>query len=301
METSIIRPMSIGIVAENKPLDSKLIDVLPIETLNLMDGELHAETTELKSSGLKEDGTTYTVSVEMGATLEAEWLGETNRATSPDVRRGEQVMIYRTGDSDKYYWRSMGRDDDLRRLETIIYRVSGLPDNVDEEITDENSYYLEVSTHEKTITIRTSQRNDEHCIYTMQFDPGNGQFTVDDDLGNFIQIDTAKTTIHVVNADGSLMEINKKKIHINADESISLATKQFHLETKTLLIESGLMVVECPLNRIKGILHVDALHSNTMQVKAPIMTPGISGAPFIPGPPVPPVEIPAPPVEYPFD
>lgn len=300
MNTSQLRPMSVGIVAENKPLDSKDIQVIPIELFNLMNGELHSDTITLKSSGLNEDDTVYKAEVKMGATLTAVWLGETNRLTAPDVRRGEQVMIYQSGDADKYYWSSLGRDDDLRRLETAIYRFSGLPNNPDEEISSDNSYSFEISTHQKIITVKTSNRNGEYCVYKMQFNPGTGQWTMEDDKGNFIQIDSEKTTIHASNADGTLIELNKEKIHLSASSSISLTTKQFHLNAKSLLLECDLVEIKGKQTRIHGTLQVDGIHTNMLQCNLPILAPGILGPPFIPGPPVMPVTGTAPPVSYPF-
>jgi hypothetical protein len=232
VKESELRRMSVGIVAENKPLDSHLVDIIPIEALNLMDSELGTDTVNIKTSGIDVEEKPYKVEVDMGATLTAEWLGETNRTTSPDVRRGEQVWIWRQGDADKYYWTAMGRDDDLRRLETVIYRYSGLPENIDEEITEDNSYFLEVSTHQKTVTLKTSKRNDEFCIYTLQFNPGDGQVTLTDDLGNIIQIDSARTNIFIRNADNSFVELNRKHINIQSDTSINVASRDIRVRCK---------------------------------------------------------------------
>jgi hypothetical protein len=303
MRHSLLYPLSIGIVAENKPIDTPLIQALPIELLNLMDGELHSDTTPLKSSGLNENETVYKVEVNVGSTIEAEWLGETNRVTSPNVRRGEQVMLYRTKDSDKYYWLSLGRDDLLRRLETVIYRYSGLPDNIDEDVTEENSYYAEVSTHEKTITVKTSKRNGEYCIYTVQLNPGKGNLTIQDDLGNYIQLDSKNTTIHAVNKDGSLLEINKKKIRMQAKDGISIATKECSLETDSLYLGATSLTVDCPESIFKGTITTDGVYTKALESEAAIVTPGISGAPFIPVPIA--VKVPmaiesAKPVKYPF-
>jgi len=227
-----LRRMSVGIVAENKRLDSPFVEVIPIEALNLMDAELGTDTVTLKTSGIDVEEKPYKVEVDMAATLKAEWLGETNRITSPDVRRGEQVWIWRQGDADKYYWSTLGRDDDLRRLETVIYRYSGLPENIDEEITEDNSYFLEVSTHQKTVTLQTSKRNGEYCIYTLQFNPGEGQVTLKDDIGNTVQMDSAETTITLINADATLVELNKKDILLYSDDNISMETTDYRIRCK---------------------------------------------------------------------
>jgi len=260
-----LRRMSVGIIAENKRLDSPFVEIIPIEALNLMDEELGYEKTTLKTSGIDVEEKPYKVEVDMTVTLKAEWLAETNRMTPPDVRRGEQVWIWRQGDADKYYWTTLGRDDDLRRLETVLYRYSGLPENIDEEVTEDNSYYIEWSTHKKTITIKTSQRNEEFCIYTLQFNPGDGQWTVEDNLGNIVQIDSEHTTIHVRNADMSLIEMNRKQIHVQSEDSISFKTQRVHLEAPDIRFDCNDFEIKAQRTRIHGVLHVDELKSGPTQ------------------------------------
>ena len=235
-----LRRMSVGIVAENKPLDTHIVEIIPIEALNLMDSELGTDTVTMKTSGIDVEGQPYKVEVDMGATLKAEWLGETNRITSPDVRRGEQVWVWRQGDADKYYWTSMGRDDDLRRLETVIYRFSGLPDNDDEAVSEDNSYYFEVSTHDKMITLRTSKRNGELTRYLVQVNPGDGHLTLKDDLGNIIQMDSARTNILLEDADKAKIELDQENIAIEAPGFIQMVGKgRVLVKSETRLILKG--------------------------------------------------------------
>jgi hypothetical protein len=289
MQRSVIGIYSIGVVAENKALDSDLIQVIPVEVLNLMDGELNSELVEVKSAGLNEDGTEYTVTVKKGATIEAEWFGETNRVTSPDVRRGEQVWIWQSENADKFYWTAMGRDDNQRRLETVIYRYSGIPENVDEEITADNSYFLEFSTHDKTIILKTSRRNGEVCIYTFHLDPGTGTATLQDDVGNIIQIDTADTIITVKNALKSYVVLEKEKIEIVAPDSVLVKSNTINLRATDILIECSLLEIKCPQTKIKGRLDVEGIYTKAFTCPVPLDAPGIKGAPFVPGPSVPPV------------
>lgn len=256
-ETSVFRMISIGIVAENKALDSSLIQVLPLEKLNLMSGELTSQLGTEKIHGLDESGRLYSATIELGNSLEAEWWGETNRITPPDVRRGEQVLIYQSGDADKYYWTSTGRDDDLRRLETTVYRWSGFPDIPDEAITLNNSYIVEMSTHKKLITVKTSQRNGEFTRYTLQMNPGDGQVTLEDTHGNIIQLDTRRTNILLKNADGTLVELNKTNIYLTSSNSIVAKTKTYRIDCKTYTCNCDTYTVngdKIALNAINGVL-----------------------------------------------
>lgn len=239
VEQSQYKRISMGIVAENKALNSPLIDVIPIEQFNLMDGELNGASQDGKFNGLNEDGTMYKATLKVGNTIKAEWEGETNRLTPPDVRRGEQVWLFRSGKADKYYWRSTGRDDDLRRLETVVYRFSAFTENEDEEITGDNSYYLEVSSHKKHITLKTSDRNGEYTRYTLQVNAGDGQVTIKDELGNIIQLDSANTNILIKNADDSIVELNKKKIHIVSEDLVDVQSKDVSIKCKTFTLEAS--------------------------------------------------------------
>lgn len=283
---SLLRRISVGIVAENKALDSHDVRVLLVEHLNLMDGELTTATTMLESSGIDKDEQSYTVKIEMGAVIRAEWIGETNRTTSPDVRRGEQVWIYQQGDADKYYWESMGRDDDQRRLETVVYRFDGRPENSNEPITEDNSYFLEFSSHKKAITLKTSKRNGEFCRYIFQLNTGDGQATLQDDMGNIIQMDSQHTTIHVRNADKSLIEMNRKKIHVQSEESISFKTPHMHIDSPDIRIDGGRYEYHGSKTRIHGTTHLDELKSGSTQtgpLSAALFNYPGSGGTSVPG------------------
>ena len=225
LRRSKMRQITIGIVAENKELDTSIVRIHPVEILNTMDGELGADTFTDETTGLNEDGSTYKDSVSVGSVVKAEWLGDAdgNRITPPDVRRGEKVWLWQSGDSDKYYWTSLGRDHDLRRLETVNYRYSGFPDIPDEEITADNSYYVEVSTHKKIITLKTSKRNKELVSYKIQINPGDGNITIEDDIGNHIQLDSKNTNIRAKNASGTYVELNKTNIYGSAPELVRIS------------------------------------------------------------------------------
>jgi hypothetical protein len=205
---------SLGIIAENKELDSKIVKVTPIELIPLSDGEVKENETVLESKGLNSEGVEYTVQVKVDITVDAEWLSlETNRRTAPDVRRGEQVLIFRYGDTDKFYWTSMGRDDHLRRLETIIYTWSdeSNPDK-DIDITDQNHWFLEISTHKKTATFKTCKNDGEAFEYTIQVNAKESKVVVTDDNMNYCVLDSANTKIHFHNADGTDFALDKKDI-----------------------------------------------------------------------------------------
>ena len=227
-----LKKISIGLVAEDKKLNEDIIKIYPIEILPLFDGELEPVNHNIKSSGLDLNGDLYSVNIDVSNYIEAEWLGElSNRISPPDVVRGEQVMIWGYADSTEYYWTTLGRDDDLRKLETVIYAFSDIPDNDGDEPKGlENQYLVEVSTHGKHITVKTCKRNDEEYSYTVQLNTKDSCYMVKDDVGNVIYLDSKNTEIRSENEDKSYISLNKKNINLFAYENINLmAEDSIHL------------------------------------------------------------------------
>lgn len=203
-------------MAQNKTLDSDIVFVLPIEITPFVEKELTANVESVTETGVDKDDEPYTVTVDTSAAVEADWLriGHTNRRTSPDVRRGERVMLYRYSDSEELFWDSMGMDDHLRKLETVIWSWSATKEEYpDADSTDtDKSYTLEVSTHNKLVTFRTTKADGEPYAYHMQFDTEYGNFVVTDDVGNYMQIDSPETIITLKNKDGTEWHLDKKDI-----------------------------------------------------------------------------------------
>lgn len=222
MQVSQLQPYSVGIAAENKPLDSRDLNVTPIETLPAVDGELNFNPETQTVSGTDSDGNTYEVSVTTDVTLTAQWVPKgSNRVTPPDIRRGELVEIYRMADADQYFWRSLGLRDDLRRLETVIFAFNGSPDEGSRGIDPTTCYFLEISTHQKKVTFSTSQANGEPFGYTCQFDTGNGTFTLTDSIDQQLHLNSSERFIELVNADESYLQLDRQDIHLHAHNDIT--------------------------------------------------------------------------------
>lgn len=210
LQTSLFRVYSIGIVAVNKAISSKTAMVTPLEITTHLDGEIASTPTELEQQGVDDLDQPYTVAVTIDNAIPCEWLGQTNRATAPDVRRGERVLIWQYGDDDEtFYWTSLGMDDNLRRLETVRFTFSDTPDESEMEINADNSYWLEVSTHTKTVTFQTSKANGEPFEYTMQFNCDEGVVTLADDVDNWWELNSRDTIIKMHNANGTWISLDK--------------------------------------------------------------------------------------------
>lgn len=219
-----LRVISIGIVAENKERDNPEVLITPIEILPFQLGEIKQDEKTFYSKGLDGFGGEWSAQVDIDKTLKATWLSlETNRETPPDLMRGEQVLIWQYADTDKYFYTSMGRDDVLRRLETVVYRWSNVPDPTTdvEAMTDENSYRLTLSTHDQKIELVTNMNNGEPFAYQFLLDTKVGKFTLTDNVDNYIFLDSENTHIKAHNKETTFFELNKKDINAYAPQDMT--------------------------------------------------------------------------------
>jgi len=134
----------------------------------------------------------------------------------------------------------MGKDDKLRRLETVVIGIAANP-NMDQDGLDlDNMYFLEVSSHQKTITLSTSQKNGEFCTYDFQFDLGNGKVVLQDNLGNFGFLDSKNKHIKLQNQLGTYFELNKQDIKGYAPRDIKLtAVNNVDVKAKKITLDGG--------------------------------------------------------------
>lgn len=198
-----------GLVAANRD-GSHYIEVFPLGVLGAKGGEVSATVGKVTTEGTDSQGQKYQVTLEFSDTIPAKWLPmDTQRITPPDVRIGERVRLYRVADSDQFFWRTLGLDNNLRRLETVIYAFSASQDDF-EELNVDNSYFFEISTHSKHITLSTSKANGEPFTYKIQLNTEEGIFTITDDVGNFAILNSRDTLLHLENKDGSFLKLDKR-------------------------------------------------------------------------------------------
>lgn len=231
---SQLRFFSIGVVATNKELSEHFVEILPIEYFNFIDGEILDHTEEYKASGKGIMGNQFEVKIDTTATIRAKWLPltQTNRITPPDVRRGEQVLIYKFGDVDEYWWCDMMQYKHIRRLETAIWSFS---DNREENVEDtpESTYWFEVSTHKKVVHLHTSKSDEEPFVYDIQINTKDGRIVIQDDDHNYIFLDSAERFIKLHNKDDTYIEMNKRVINIFSHDEINMTTDKYCLNAKT--------------------------------------------------------------------
>lgn len=139
------------------------------------------------------------------------------RKSPPDVQRGEIINVWQKADTDDWMWETTSEDNlTKRRLETVIHAVNAdKPVGPDADKYDnDNTYFTEMSSHNKTYTISTSEANNEIAAYKMQINAGEGSVVTQDNVGNHIQIDTKGTEIWLHNANGTEVKLTRDCIWV---------------------------------------------------------------------------------------
>lgn len=248
-EESGWRIVSMGVVANNKELGSDVIQVIPIEQAPFIDGELASVPFDAEASGKDSQGNSFNVKTQTDQAIAAKWARQAgaNRGTPPDVRRGQRVHLWKFADKNDYWWTYAGLDDHLFKLETVVMRFSATADEAADSTALENCYYLEISSHTKTITLQTAKVNGEFCKYVLQINMAEGRVVLTDDLGNDFTLDSKETVISMENAEGTILALNKKDIsmyapqHIQmvAEQNIEMTCKTYSLDCETGRIDAS--------------------------------------------------------------
>ena len=209
-----------GIVLEDKlPNEEKLIVQL-LEINPFSDGKVEIQTDTIEvGDAVSEKFET----VEVSNAIEAMYFSFlTNRAYAPDVKKNEQVLVFRYADSQKYYWFPLGRDDYLRRTERVTIRASNNL-TIPQGLSDNNSYTLELDTkYVGHILLKSSKTSGEKFQYQIKIDTRKNTIQLCDDNNNQILLDSNVPRVMLSNNNGSMVDVVKKNVNILAPEDIIL-------------------------------------------------------------------------------
>ena len=192
-----LKYVGIGIVTEDKHKDSRYIGVTLLNMFPNKTGEVSHDFEQVTRSGTDNAGNPYTATYTQGDSIIADWMKDTNNITCPDVVKGEQVEVYRLGDTHRYFWKSLGRDSTLRRTEKRVVNLvasGSKPGGLDHR-HETNNYEISADSETGVITIRTSMNNGEKAGYVFLIDTMNGKFTLEDNKNNGIHLDSVKSNL----------------------------------------------------------------------------------------------------------
>ena len=213
---SFFKPYCIGIVALDKKLYEDKIELMPIEDTALLDGDLSDKWEEIDIKGKDGEIQDYQNKAKYTKTIEATWLAlhQANRLTSPDVRRGDKVQVYRLGDSNVFYWDVLDNYTKIRRLETVVYGYSATKTE-DVYMNPDNTYVQGVSTQEKLVTLIYTSKdpsNGEKYRYGIFIDTKNNHIVIKDDVENRIVIQSDPKLIRLETTDNGFIQIDGTRI-----------------------------------------------------------------------------------------
>lgn len=216
---------SMGKVAEHLKPNQTKIEVVPIDQQPFTQGNLVADAEKITATTSNVMGDQYTTSTLASKAITADWIGDSgNRVSAPDVRRGDEVRLYRNVDSDQYYWEAVNRDPSRRRLESGIWRFSGTSDENTKELDDSNSYTVRVDAKTGAMTISTSTANGEKAPIVVQLNGKDGVFAIEVGEGNFIEVDV-NDKLKFYNSRGTHVELDGDKVTILGAKTVATKAK----------------------------------------------------------------------------
>jgi hypothetical protein len=186
---SKLQVYSIGIVVNDKPRNSDMIDVYPVEEMPFLDGLIKDQKKNYNVTLPDHKNVSRKSKMEGRHFIKAQWFpyGHSNRISAPDVVRNETVIIYRYADTEDYYWTTIFREPKIRRLETVTYMYGNLTAPL-VSWDRKSSYWMEVSTHDKHVRLHTSKSDGEPFAYDIYLNTKAGTLEIKDDVGNGIKL-----------------------------------------------------------------------------------------------------------------
>ena len=228
-DSSKLRTYCIGIVATDKPRHTDVISFYPVEGLSFEEGNPADNKEDVDVVIANAAGKSQKSKTERKSVLNARWFsdGSDGRQTAPDVINGETVRIYKYGDSDVFYWKTMFRECEIRRKEHVVFAYGNLASGRT-PWTMESSYGNMWSTHDKKIMFWTTTSDGEKFKYNFAIDTLNSYYEMKDDIGNSFGFLSQPHQIFMKNATGSMIQFEKGKGLLRASDSIKYETPINH-------------------------------------------------------------------------
>jgi len=209
----------------NESLELKVYsdDLLPFAQGTIKASQM---TSNINSRG--SDGMTSQVQVTSQNFVTAQYRDDTagHSLYPPDIRSGEQVILFNYGNSDTWYWRPANQNNNARRTETWCQAINDTTDNA-ATLGDDNTYFIRVDTRrQKGITISTAKSDGEAYRYKLWIDTAGNTVSLADDSGNFISIDSNVPKITLRNRSDTVVSLDDQDINITCKGNINIDAKK---------------------------------------------------------------------------
>ncbi|MGL4457258.1 MAG: hypothetical protein ACRCUB_02515 [Plesiomonas shigelloides] len=213
----------IGVVADVKERGATTVMVTPREQ-RFAHQELVDTNPQREDKTVKTNNGERVVKATNNKAIECTWLAVNSmRKTAPDVRNGDEVLIYTLGD-DRYFWMLLNTADH-KRLETVIFAISADPNN---PLKDDfsNAYFISLSSHEKQFMFRLNKVDGEVTGYTIECNAKDGYLSASDDFENGFFIKSKERVVGLENADRTTVQCDKEDANIYAPRNINLTAEE---------------------------------------------------------------------------
>jgi hypothetical protein len=237
---NILECYGVGTVTMDKDVNTNEIQVNIKSLFPEADGATETAIDQQTVTTQSPTGDTKSSTTLQGNTVSAVWMPvNTNRITSPDVRVGSKVVVYKFQGQNTFRWTYFGMDGTLR-LETIIWAFSASPNvNENSPLNSDNYYMLLLSTHQKKIQLITGQGNGEPTNYVIELNTGTGQFSIVDGEDNIISLNSMEHSFSYSNQEKSFINIQKKNIALSCEDQLILkATNKILMQCKELSLKA---------------------------------------------------------------
>lgn len=176
--------LGLGLVVEDKKPGDVVLWCQPTDILTDISGDL---TTFKDKVG----------DIDVTNKIPAIWMGyDDARETAPDMVVGERVMLFQMHGTDTWMWASIGKSNDLRKLEHVVFNFSNTK-GVNEKPTPQNQLFISISTRDGCLKIITPKNREEKALYTVNMDFKNGLVTMNDDNNNSWSWDTIRRHVEM--------------------------------------------------------------------------------------------------------
>jgi phage baseplate assembly protein gpV len=221
-------------VVENMTRPTNVAKVYPIELLSDHTGKIPN-----KDDGNKKHGKVSPFKRQQF--VEAVWGGggDSHQVTSPYMRKGHQVDLYRLGTSDRYFWKGSHKELDIAKKDYALYAFSNLKDRTDDkkhvDKGDHTKVALEKGRGRKDATVfvvdqekgflelSTPNNDKEKSAFTYKVDMKKGHFNLGSSRGGALNIDAAKgiydVKVKTINLKGDKITIKGSTIEVEGETS----------------------------------------------------------------------------------
>lgn len=241
---SVLQPYSVGEAVANIQVGQTELMVRPTEKQTHLDGEATDIVTDTTTSGKDSQGGAYSDVAQSGVAIKASWLSRNPWLKFPGlVRRGEEVQIWRVGDSDQYYWELMGTSNHLRRKDIMLLVFSNTRDEETTELTSDNSVFFTIDTVDKHITLSTPTNDKELTAFMLQLNYGDSNFSISNTKGDTFLMDTPKALMLLKNSADTLVKLEGSGVDIEASKYVKIKTDVFEVDAPKMLMhgDQGIM------------------------------------------------------------